>query len=87
MCYFITVFHPIQVFCPYAYGLPHNYVYRQSICILAAHMYMGCPYVYRFMYGPAHTDIMGNSCFARMRMSACMCISMSDHAYIATAIT
>ena len=76
----VPMFCPIQVFCPYAYGLPHMhmgspsrtgspYAYGIPVRVWAAHMRTGSPY----------THMGQNSYFAHMRMSAHMRISILDH--------
>ena len=76
------MFRPIQVFCLYAYGLPHMhmgspYAYGIPVRVWAAHTRTGSPY----------TRMGQNSCFAHMRMSAHMRIGILDHTSIATAMT
>ena len=64
------MFRPIQVFCPYAYGLPHMHIW-------AAHTRTGSPYAYGIPVrvwaahtrtGSPYTRMGQNSCFAHMRM-------------------
>ena len=55
----------------------------------SAHTRIGSPCIRiragPYTYGPARTDIAGNPCFAHMRISARMRISMLDHLHLTTA--